>query len=191
MVITLGLKWQNLIDYLKVQIQCAQDEQAQAFNRGVVAPQFKVGDQDFLSRTHITTTRPSDKLDTKRLGPFKITRTIGKNAFELALPPIWTIHNVFHASLLSKAQESSLRPLQSPPPPVLILDQPEYEVESILDKKTLRGQDYFLVKWKGYPTSNNTWEPKRNLKNASKLILEFLSKKATWLKGRHTANKRP
>ncbi|OSG36237.1 hypothetical protein R555_24470, partial [Salmonella enterica subsp. enterica serovar Give] len=91
----------------------------------------------------------------------------------------------------SKAQESSLRPLQSPPPPVLILDQPEYEVESILDKKTLRGQDYFLVKWKGYPTSDNTWEPKRNLKNASKLILEFLSKKANWLKGKQTANKRP
>ena len=172
----------GLQDYLKVQIQRAQDEQAQAFNRGVVAPQFKVGNQVYLSRRHITTTRPSDKLDTKRLGPFKITRIIGKNAFELALPPTWTIHNVFHASLLSKAQESSLRALQTPPPPILILDQPEYEVESILDRKTLRGQDYFFVKWKGYPASDNTWEPKGNLKNASKLISEFLSKKTTQLK---------
>lgn len=168
----------DMQDYLKVHIQRAQDAQAQAFNRGVVAPQFKVGHQVYLSRKNISTTRPSDKLDTKRLGPFQITKAIGKNAFQLALPATWNIHNVFHASLLSKAPESSMRPLQLPPPPVLVLDQPEYEVESILDKKILRGQEYFFVKWKGYPDNENTWEPKRNLQHSAQLLKDFTSQQA-------------
>ncbi len=172
----------DLQDYLKVQIQRAQDAQAQAFNRGVVAPQFKIGNQVYLSRKNISTTRPSDKLDTKRLGPFKITKTIGNNAFQLALPATWNIHNVFHASLLSKAPESSRRPIQPPPPPVLVLDQPEYEVESILDRKILRGQEYFFVKWKGYSDNENTWEPKRNLQHSAQLLKDFTIKHTSTLK---------
>jgi hypothetical protein len=34
---------------------------------------------------------------------------------------------------------------------------------------------HFLVKWKGYPTSDNSWEPKENL-HADELIEEFQKK---------------
>ena len=30
----------------------------------------------------------------------------------------------------------------------------------------------YLVKWKGYPTSDNSWEPEKNL-NVDKLIAKF------------------
>ncbi|XP_063782984.1 histone-lysine N-methyltransferase SUV39H2 [Pseudophryne corroboree] len=39
-----------------------------------------------------------------------------------------------------------------------------YEVEYLCDHKIVKGAEYFLVKWKGWPESNNTWEPKENLK---------------------------
>ena len=37
-----------------------------------------------------------------------------------------------------------------------------YEVEKIVDKRTnIYGLVEYLVKWKGYPSSENTWEPKK------------------------------
>src|SRR6266702_4729567 len=35
---------------------------------------------------------------------------------------------------------------------------------------------HFLVKWKGYPTSDNSWEPRENL-HADRLITEYNKKK--------------
>lgn len=39
----------------------------------------------------------------------------------------------------------------------------KYVVEKLVDKKTIKKVVYYLVKWKGYKSSENTWEPKKNL----------------------------
>ena len=52
----------------------------------------------------------------------------------------------------------------------------EYEVETILDAKVIRRKFKYLVKWKGYPDSENSWEPLDNIKNASKAIAQFHQK---------------
>ncbi|EDO07958.1 chromo (CHRromatin Organization MOdifier) domain containing protein [Babesia bovis T2Bo] len=41
----------------------------------------------------------------------------------------------------------------------------EYEVEDILEFCMVRKQPKYLVKWKGFSDSDNTWEPENNLKN--------------------------
>jgi len=53
------------------------------------APAFRVNDLVWLNRKNIDTTRPSQKLDHKRFGPFKILRVVreSKMAYELELPP--------------------------------------------------------------------------------------------------------
>jgi hypothetical protein len=52
-------------------------------------------------------------------------------------------------------------------------------LDSAIDADTL--EHMYLVKWKGYPTADNTWEPKKNLAGAMGLVREFdtTTKKAT------------
>ncbi len=52
-------------------------------------------------------------------------------------------------------------------------EEGEYEVEQILDKEVKRGKPVYLVKWKGYPESDATWEPVNNLGNVKNLIQQY------------------
>merc|ERR1719422_2802539 len=50
----------------------------------------------------------------------------------------------------------------------------EYEVETVVSKRdTEEGKVEYLVKWKGYDASDNTWEPVENLESSQELIDEF------------------
>ena len=44
------------------------------------------------------------------------------------------------------------------------LSEGEYEIEKILDTRIRRGKEEILVKWKGYPDSENSWVLKSSLK---------------------------
>ena len=85
-----------------------------------------------------------------------------KPATQLALPPTWTIYNVFHMLLLLPYSETTAHgPNYSRPPPDLIEGEAEYKVE-LIRSHWHHGQAWtlqYLVKWKGYPESNNTWKP--------------------------------
>ena len=48
-----------------------------------------------------------------------------------------------------------------------------YEVETILDKRTVRGKTEYLIKWKGYSTGESTWEPLANLRNIKEIIQKY------------------
>ena len=37
-----------------------------------------------------------------------------------------------------------------------------YEVEALLSYKKIKSVPYYLVKWVGYPDSDNTWEPEKS-----------------------------
>lgn len=49
----------------------------------------------------------------------------------------------------------------------------EYEVESIVDRKVENRKIQYLVKWKGYDDSQNSWEPRENLANCEELIESY------------------
>ena len=51
----------------------------------------------------------------------------------------------------------------------------EYEIEAIVDVKSVGRGKHYLVKWKGYPDSENTWEPSTNLEES--MIKQFQSRK--------------
>ncbi|XP_059473736.1 histone-lysine N-methyltransferase SUV39H2-like isoform X1 [Neocloeon triangulifer] len=49
----------------------------------------------------------------------------------------------------------------------------EYEVEDVLKRVYFEKDFHYLIKWKGWPSENNTWEPEGSLGNAKKLLRAF------------------
>lgn len=130
------------------------------------APDYKTGDLVYLDATYLHSDRPCKKLDDRRFGPFSIVEKVGSRAFRLALPTSWSrVHPVFHTALLHPYHPpvSTFQQLPSAPPPVLVGDHYELEVEAILDERVRRGRTEYLVKWKGLPREENTWEPRAHL----------------------------
>ena len=59
----------------------------------------------FLPR-NVKTTRPSKKLDYKKLGPFEIIKNVGTSSYKLDLPTSTKIHNTFYISLLEPYEDN-------------------------------------------------------------------------------------
>ena len=130
--------------------------------KGPPLAQFRLREQVWLDASHLKLPHQKAKLTPKRLGPFKVIQEISPVAYRLELPPNWRIHDVFHASLLTPYHETTAHgPNFTRPPPDLIDGEEEYEVERIVAHRQhgRSRQLQYLIKWKGYPESNNTWEP--------------------------------
>ena len=174
-----ALYLRTLHSYLRNELLRAQDAQALAFDRRIeAAPPIKIGDMVWLNRRNIKTTRPSIKLDSRKLGPFEVTRQASKNAFELKLPGSMKIHNVFHVNLLEKVTVNPLRPTAPRPQPVVLEDSPEeeFEVEAIRKHKNTSKGLYYLVKWKGFPDFESTWQSEADLEHAKAILTRYKTK---------------
>ena len=121
---------------------------------------YNAGDQVWLEGRNLQIDWPSAKLAPKRHGPFRIKKVLSPIMYQLELPPQWKIHDIFHVDLLTPYRETELhRPNFTKPPPDLIDGEEEYEIEEVLQsRKYGRGRKVqYLVKWKGYPDSENQW----------------------------------
>ena len=130
-------------------------------------------------RKNIKTSHPSQKLDVKRLGPFKILKVVGESqmAFKLELPSQMRIHPVFHASLLEPYKGNTLPGHTQPAPlPIVVEGELEYVVDRILDSKIDRGKLKYYINWEGYPPEDRTWEPTSHLENAKEAVTQFHSR---------------
>ena len=48
-----------------------------------------------------------------------------------------------------------------------------YNIEKILSRRSVNGKFEYKIKWEGYPLSQSTWEPMKNLESAKELIEEY------------------
>src|SRR6516164_945641 len=152
--------------------ELARSKVAERTRRGFIP--FKKGEMVWLEGKNLKTLYASKKVAPRREGPFEISEVLGPLTYRLTLPTRWRIHPVFHASLLTRYQENETHGRNFTKPPAELLDgEEEYEVEAIVaHKKQGRGL-VFLIKWKGYPTSDNSWEPQKNLKHAQDILSTY------------------
>jgi hypothetical protein len=136
---------------------------------------YRLGQRVWLEAKNLPLSHGTIKLSPKHYGPFTITKLISPVASQLSLPVSWNIHPVFHNGLLTPFIETPAHgPNFTRPPPELINGEAQYEVEAI------RSHHYFgknkrlqyLLKWKGYPEADNTWESEDQL-NTPNLLKQY------------------
>jgi Chromo (CHRromatin Organisation MOdifier) domain len=146
------------------------------FNKYCQSPcQYSIGDKVWLEATNLKTKQPTKKMDDKQVGPFKILKKVSIAAYKLKLPSTWRHHSVFNESLLTPyiAPKFPSQTIPRPPPELDEEGVPLYEVEKILSSRKVRRGTQYLVKWKGYPELENTWEPEQNLTQALDVLTDF------------------
>jgi len=137
---------------------------------------FHKDDLVLLEATNLQTTHPKAKLAPRRYGPFKVLWASPTNC-KLELPAQMRIHPVFHNSLLKPYKETTAHGpnFARPPPEIVGGEEGHYEIERILTSCPTRNRKstQYLVKWKGYPNSENSWLPAKELQSARELLKQF------------------
>jgi hypothetical protein len=118
----------------------------------------------YLYTKNLRTKRPSKGLDNVKVGLFLISKQNGLVTYTLELPPDAKIYPRFYVSLLEPADPET--PLQQR----FRYETEEdnvFEVERIVAYKGMGLYEvkHYLVKWKGYPDSENIWELEHYLRN--------------------------
>lgn len=142
---------------LKDEMALAQSRyKEQADRQRIAQPLIPVGSKVYVLAEHIRSTRPAPKFAEKYLGPFTVLEQVGSLSYKLSLPDYMSrIHPVFHVSQLEPYTENIIpNRVQSPPPPIEVDGEPEYEIAEILDSKIDRRRKacplLYYVRWNGY-----------------------------------------
>ena len=136
-------------------------------------PTLKEGDKVYLLRRNIKTKRPSEKLDWKKLGPFKIQKKLSEVNYKLSLPQGMRMHPIFHISLLEPAPKKAALETN-----IEVEEPQEYNVERILDSREGEHETEYYIKWEGYGHAENTWEPSSHLRKCPQLIRQYHQERA-------------
>ena len=164
---TLVKRWQGVLE-----------SQAKYFNKKHQRQEFQQGDLVMLSAKNLKQKRPNKKLSNKAIGPFRVRKRIGTQAYHLWLPPAYRIHPVFHVSLLEPYQR---RPgdtdIPEYPVPDLEGDDEIGEVEQILKKRKSDGVLQYLIRWVGHPKAYDQWIPAEDV-HADDLVEAFNKQKS-------------
>ena len=142
---------------------------------------LSVGDAVLLSTDGITLRGFGNKLSSRYVGPFIITAVVNANAYTLELPPqLQALHSTFNIDKLKRYRDPALvpsRPLPYVrPPPVADADSngdAVYEVERITATRHTGRRMQFLVRWKGYPIEESTWQSRADLAGAADALRDW------------------
>jgi len=102
----------------------------------VHAPEYKEGDQVWLSTKNLNINQPSRKLTERQIGPYTITHVVSPNVVVLKLPPSFKIDAPINVSQLRPYKPPTFPGQQiMPQAPVEVEGEEEYIVEEILDSR--------------------------------------------------------
>jgi hypothetical protein len=143
MVMQLDGERKRLWELAKANLQKAHKRYKDFADKSRREVKFQEGDEVWLN---IKNFRLPEGLSHKFLGPyagpFKVLEKKLSYTYKLELPEYLRVHPTFHVSLLKLVSCDASRPNRkhkSRPPPDLVHNEPEFEVEVVLKSRQLRG----------------------------------------------------
>jgi hypothetical protein len=164
---------ERLIDLQKARMHAAE-ALLKRYKQREPCMRFEEGQRVWLEGKNLPFKIPTQKLAPRRHGPFTITKKISSVVYQLDLPEYMKYTTCFISICLHYKEMEQYGPAYTPPPPDIINGHEEQEVEAILDVQR-KGQSQnwqYLIKWKGYPSSENEWVDSREM-HAEDLVKQF------------------
>lgn len=121
------------------------------------------------------------KLVQRTIGPFEVMERINLLVYQLRLPDNYPMHPIFNLANLKKYR--ALDPqfgerTMLPPTRDLLNASEEYEVEAILGHRLTKRKDgncrMYLIRWRGFEPSEDSWVSDYSLRNAPEIRREYL-----------------
>jgi hypothetical protein len=120
----------------------------------------------------------------KKIGPCKVMKKFGENAYEIELPDGIGISLIFNISDLypyrskevgADSEQTEVQWTKQIP----VTEKPQ--MESILDKrvnKRTRRKEYFeyLIKWRGHPVEDASWENEVEIQKHGETVQDLMNK---------------
>ena len=182
-------KWRAALVRAQETTKTAQKRQKKYADEHRREVAFSVGDRVLLATANlklIGESKRARKFTERYIGPFRISKVINANAYELELPPSMKIHPTINISQLKEYHDglaafpSRPAPITRPEPAAIANDgAAEWEVERILDHRRFGRRKIlqYLILWKGYPVHKATWEPIEALDGALELVVDYNTRK--------------
>ncbi len=159
-----------------------QSHQRKQYNRGHIHVEFEEGDEVLINPHSLELLKQEKGRGRKFLmkydGPFEIIRKISPITYQLRLPESYGIHPVINIAHLEpyirspdKYGERVLRHINR----LDFTAQPEYEVESIIQERTIKGRTgrrikQYKTRFIGYSADFDEWLTKNQLRNAPEIL---------------------
>ncbi|CAI7804599.1 unnamed protein product [Closterium sp. NIES-53] len=171
---------QQLWEKTQRRLTIMQTSQKQYADRQRRDHSVAVRDQVLLDTRNLNLSHLPSKLRPRFCGRLLVEAQVTPVTFRLRLPDTWKLHNAFHVQLLKPYKDPNQQ-FQGwqllPPPPILVQDEPEYEVERVLTHRRRGGKTLeFLLRWKGYNPTEDSWVVEADMGNARRALKDYLVK---------------
>ena len=135
------------------------------------ARQCHVDDWVLVDRRNLQVKAGNNKsLTRKWLGPYKVMKAIGSHAYRLEVPEATRWHSVVHTTLLKQFRR------RDEPQDIDEDEAAVWEVEEIVNSRTVKGVVQYRVRWAGCMEFEDTWETIDHLYNCPDKLKEYRQK---------------